>query len=109
LDTPVFRHSTDPAVVALGREVYYEHCAACHGERGRGDGPGAAGLYPPPADLTAEHFFHHSDHRLLEWVTHGIPGSAMPAFKDRLTLEERQAVISFIRQLGSGASYEAAE
>ncbi len=103
LDTPVFRHSADPAVVALGRKVYYEHCSVCHGERGKGDGPGAAGLNPPPADLTAEHFFHHSDHRLLEWVTHGIPGSAMPAFRDRLTLEERQAVISFIRQLGMGA------
>lgn len=101
LDTPVFRHSTDPEVVALGRQVYYEHCATCHGERGRGDGPGGAGLYPPPADLTAEHFFHHSDHRVLEWVGNGIPGSAMPGFKDRLTLEERQAVVAFIRQLGA--------
>jgi high-affinity iron transporter len=27
-------------------------CAICHGATGRGDGPGAKGLTPPPADLT---------------------------------------------------------
>src|SRR6185295_8095977 len=28
------------------------HCAVCHGATGRGDGPAAKGLTPPPADLT---------------------------------------------------------
>lgn len=36
-----------------GREVYLRHCAACHGEAGRGDGPVAASLRRAPADLTA--------------------------------------------------------
>jgi mono/diheme cytochrome c family protein len=31
---------------------YATHCAACHGAAGRGDGPAAAGLGRPPADLT---------------------------------------------------------
>jgi mono/diheme cytochrome c family protein len=40
-------------VVALeGRDLYARYCASCHGVSGRGDGPAAAALQPPPADLT---------------------------------------------------------
>jgi mono/diheme cytochrome c family protein len=37
------------------QEMFNTRCAACHGQFGRGDGPGAAGLNPKPrnyADLT---------------------------------------------------------
>lgn len=39
-------------VIADGREDYELNCAACHGPRGRGDGPMAELLVVPPADLT---------------------------------------------------------
>jgi mono/diheme cytochrome c family protein len=32
--------------------VFVRHCSACHGRHGRGDGPAAPALHPPPADLT---------------------------------------------------------
>jgi len=35
-----------------GRIAFERHCAACHGVDGRGDGPVAATLHTPPADLT---------------------------------------------------------
>lgn len=35
-----------------GRIAYERHCAACHGVDGHGDGPVAATLHTPPADLT---------------------------------------------------------
>ena len=35
-----------------GRALFAENCAVCHGDSGRGDGPAAAGLTPPPIDLT---------------------------------------------------------
>ena len=35
-----------------GEVVYRRYCAACHGPEGRGDGPAAPALTPPPADLT---------------------------------------------------------
>lgn len=35
-----------------GRAFFAENCASCHGAGGRGDGPLAAGLDRPPADLT---------------------------------------------------------
>jgi mono/diheme cytochrome c family protein len=34
------------------RRDYATYCASCHGARGRGDGPLAAGLARRPADLT---------------------------------------------------------
>lgn len=42
------RYVEEPA----GREVYLRHCASCHGETGKGDGPVAASLRRPPTDLT---------------------------------------------------------
>ncbi|MEQ8232488.1 MAG: cytochrome c [Gammaproteobacteria bacterium] len=38
--------------VPLGRQHYLEHCAACHGSSGHGDGPLATELVRQPADLT---------------------------------------------------------
>jgi mono/diheme cytochrome c family protein len=41
-------HAADDA----GARLYRQYCAACHGERGRGDGPAGAALCPAPTDLT---------------------------------------------------------
>ncbi|GAA6165989.1 cytochrome c [Pelagimonas sp. KU-00592-HH] len=35
-----------------GKATYDAHCLSCHGARGQGDGPFAAHLLIPPADLT---------------------------------------------------------
>jgi len=35
-----------------GEEMYASYCAACHGDRGKGDGPAAAAMTTPPGDLT---------------------------------------------------------
>jgi mono/diheme cytochrome c family protein len=35
-----------------GRDTFLRHCASCHGGEGKGDGPLAASLTKPPADLT---------------------------------------------------------
>ena len=34
-----------PAISTRGRQLYAAHCATCHGPRGEGDGPGAAGCF----------------------------------------------------------------
>lgn len=35
-----------------GKVLYLRHCASCHGQSGRGNGPVAGSLRTPPADLT---------------------------------------------------------
>ena len=37
--------------IALGRQIYLERCASCHGLTGEGDGPVARALTTPPANL----------------------------------------------------------
>ncbi|NLX96193.1 MAG: tetratricopeptide repeat protein [Rhodopirellula sp.] len=39
-----------------GPELYTQHCAACHGENGDGNGRAARHVYPPPRDLRTERF-----------------------------------------------------
>jgi len=59
--------------------LYARNCASCHGPEGRGDGPGAVGLHPPPTNL-AEHYYRLD--RLNFALTNGIDGTAMPAWRD---------------------------
>lgn len=40
------------AEVPTGAQDFAEHCVACHGVSGKGDGEAAAGLAKAPADLT---------------------------------------------------------
>ena len=46
---PVF----DPVEAEVGKPLYLQHCASCHGSEARGDGPARAALIKQPADLTA--------------------------------------------------------
>ncbi len=48
LATPVFAEPD----TAEGRQVYFGHCAGCHGGTAKGDGPLAELLVAPPPDLT---------------------------------------------------------
>ncbi len=36
-----------------GKHLYGKYCASCHGIEGKGDGPVATALAPPPPDLTS--------------------------------------------------------
>jgi copper resistance protein D len=89
------------ASIVQGEQLYRAHCQVCHGVAGYGDGPGAAGLPRPPADLTAQHAADHTAGDLFWWVTHGIPGSGMPGFASQIPPEARWDVINFVRALGA--------
>ena len=39
----------------------------------------------------------HSDGRFFHWVSEGIPGTAMPSFKNSLSAGDRGHVINFMR------------
>lgn len=89
------------ASIAHGLRLYRENCAACHGVNGYGDGPAGQMLRPRPADLTAKHTGDHTAGDLFWWLGHGIPGSAMPGFADRLSDTDRWDLINFLRTLSA--------
>ena len=88
----------DAESLAEGLAVYESSCQVCHGERGRGDGPGAAGMDPLPADLV-EHVPLHPDRDLYRFIDEGIAGTAMVPLGDRLSEEEIWHVINYIQAL----------
>lgn len=88
--------------VAHGRALYDRHCTSCHGAGGLGDGPLAAHLPKPPANLSAPHTALHTAGDMFWWLTHGIPESAMPGFASAMSEEERWDVINFLRAFSQG-------
>jgi putative copper export protein/mono/diheme cytochrome c family protein len=86
-----------PASIAAGEGVYRAHCQTCHGIAGAGDGPAAFTLRPRPADLRVHMAAGHTDGQLFFWITEGFAGTAMPAYKNALSEEERWHVVNFIR------------
>ena len=94
---------TDPAALALGKRIYHERCAVCHNDNGDGHGSGAHTLPVKPPDLRdAKMVAHMSDSYWFWRVSEGgreqpfrSMGSAMPAWKDVLSVRERWAVIAY--------------
>ncbi len=86
--------------IAAGQVIYQQKCVPCHGPTGKGDGPIGLTLNPRPADLTLHAVPGvHTDGQLFEWITNGFPNSVMPAFRDKLTDDDRWNLVNFIRTL----------
>ena len=91
--------------VEAGKRVYFTKCVWCHGVNGAGDGPAADRLWPRPRNFNQGTFkIRHTasgelplpDADLLQTVTHGLPGSAMPPWDGILTEEQRRQAIAFV-------------
>lgn len=88
--------------IATGAGLFAAHCASCHGERGRGDGPAAARLPVEPTDLTAPDLWPHTDGDLYWWISNGMAGGVMPAFRRQIDERGRWALIDFLRANAAG-------
>jgi mono/diheme cytochrome c family protein len=90
-----------PDNVAAGRATFQSKCSICHGPRGRGDGPAALTMVPRPLDLTV-HVRLHAEGEIFWFVSEGISGTQMPAWKEQLTETERWQVVRYLEQLAAG-------
>jgi mono/diheme cytochrome c family protein len=86
-----------------GKAVYLRECAACHGDRGAGDGAGAAFIDPKPRNFTKKMFKLRTTPSgeapatadILQTIQRGIPGTAMPSFSF-LGEEERKQLAAVV-------------
>lgn len=90
-----------PETIAAGREVYQANCAVCHGIAGLGDGPAALALNPRPVNLRL-HVPQHPDGEIEHWISSGVAGTAMPAWRDRLSAADRWRLVHYLRALARG-------
>ena len=98
---------TDSKMLAKGKEIFIAKCALCHGEKGDGKGPGSANLPLKPADLTDGKMVAEMAGNFWVWrVSEGglvepfkSKGSAMPAWKGELSMNDRWAVIAYAHTL----------
>lgn len=89
-----------------GKTIYDQHCAACHGVRGEGDGPAAVWLYPKPRHFNSGLFKIRAtpagslptDNDLFQTTTRGMPGSSMPSFT-YLPEAQRREVVQYVKYL----------
>lgn len=88
--------------VQRGAALYYAQCASCHGAQGKGDGPLATKLTPPPIAFTdRERARERSLFALHQNITRGVEGTSMPAFAS-LSDEDRWALSFFISTMAFG-------
>lgn len=88
--------------VARGAELFGRYCMACHGTNGMGNGPAAAGLPRPPADLSKPHTALHTAGDMFWWLTHGMPEGRMPGFELQMSTDDRWDTVNFLRAFSAG-------
>ncbi len=96
---------TKPSV-ERGREVYQNHCAACHGATGKGDGVAAPYSSPKPRNLTKGQYKLRTtrygkiptDEDIFKIITLGLNGTAMPGWK-HLPESDRWSLVAYLKTL----------
>jgi mono/diheme cytochrome c family protein len=92
--------------LALGRQVYGDNCAICHGPKGDGRGEAAWHFATPPRDFTKGEYKLRStdtgqlptDRDLIRSIVQGMPSTAMVP-QDHLSEAEVRAVVAYIKTL----------
>ncbi|MCA9777275.1 MAG: cytochrome c [Candidatus Eremiobacteraeota bacterium] len=86
-----------------GQQLFKLHCQTCHGALGKGDGPAAQALVPPPRDLTQRPYKQGcGPGAIVNTLQTGVPNSAMPSFSKTLSEDEMWALSRYVRNLQQG-------
>jgi len=83
-----------------GQQIFQINCFTCHGESGKGNGPGAAGLNPKPINLTSKEVQKQTDGAIYWKITTGFPPTAMISWRSNLSDKQRWELVDYIRELG---------
>jgi len=85
------------ALLARGQDRFNAFCQHCHGPSGSGDGLVVQRGFPAPPDYHVERLMQFSDGQLFLTISNGV--SRMPSFRKRIPVEDRWAIVSYIRAL----------
>jgi len=88
-----------PATLDKGKALYETYCLVCHGEQGKGDGPIASKI-PPPPSYKSERLIGFLPGRFFQVVTLG--SNKMPSYAAQLSPDDRWLIITYIRAVLQG-------
>ena len=92
----------EPPSVSGGQALWAENCLPCHGPTGQGDGPTAASLPNPPADLTdPARAQQHLPSEIFKIIKEGRMDKMMPPWKNKLTDAQIWDAVAYVWSLGT--------
>ena len=97
--TQIAKRQPDPKQHQRGADLFKRNCASCHGDQGNTAIWARSGLNPAPRDFTTQQAARELTHeRMIDSVTNGRPGTAMMSFTRKLSADDIQTVVSYIRR-----------
>jgi mono/diheme cytochrome c family protein len=87
--------AASPDSLAAARTTYNNSCIKCHKENGEGGVADVDGEKLRTPSFKGGHALKHTDAEYAKQITNG--GEGMPKFKDRLTPEQINGLVRFIR------------
>jgi mono/diheme cytochrome c family protein len=90
-----------PELVSRGKELFQAQCTSCHGAEGKGNGPAAAALNPPPRNFTSDQGWKNGRKATMVFKTlkEGLAGSSMASYAT-LPVDDRWALVQYVLSLG---------
>jgi mono/diheme cytochrome c family protein len=93
--SPAARATATPDEFAAARANYAKHCSACHGDEGKGGLVKVENKKLKVPSLKEGHALKDPDEKFVKQITNG--GDGMPKFADKLSPEEINAMVRFVR------------
>jgi mono/diheme cytochrome c family protein len=95
----------EAAQSAEGEALWQNLCIGCHGPDGTGNGPAATWLTQKPKNLSQYTF---TSDRLMEVLWQGVPGTAMPAWRD-LSPGQLAALVAVVQGFAQADSIDSVD
>jgi mono/diheme cytochrome c family protein len=90
--------AADEASLVAGARLYRDHCALCHGDPLHPKSPLADSLNPPPPQFMDE-MADMPENQNFYILEHGIRWTAMPGWKNVLTVQQIWQTVTFLSHM----------
>ena len=89
--------NVDKEFLLRGQERYDIYCSVCHTKTGNGSKSLIAKYGWLPSNITAQSTKNKTDGELFDIISNGI--RTMPGYKKKITVEDRWAIVAYVRAL----------